>query len=202
MPPEHPVKRVRRSLKGFAAGELNKLSKAKNFAQWIGRSGSLLRNVENRAVPLSANLAHRISERTGVSAEWLLSDPPADSPIPAADGGIWDPLRTLDPLVLGDYDFRNTLPMAPQLLLQLALAVLEAGCSQAIRKGDDTLLINLMDLVKRSLDLHDEETIAAITDRLRHPERADALQLWVVARLAANHRQASSATVAGTNRDG
>jgi len=189
VPPEHPVKRVRQSLKGFAAGELNKLSKAENFAQWIGRSGSLLRNVEHRAVPLSANLARRISERTGVSAEWLLSDPPAGSPIPAVDGGIWDPLRLLDPLVLGDYDFRNTLPMAPQLLLQLALAILEAGCSQALAKGDNTPLVNVMDLIKRNVDLHDEETIAAINERLRPPGCADALQLWVVARLAAKHRR-------------
>jgi hypothetical protein len=90
---------------------LNELSKARNFARWIGRSESLLRNVENRLVPLSRNLARRISERSGVDDAWLLSDPAGQSSIPSRDGGPWDPLHLLDPLVIGDHDFRHTLPM-------------------------------------------------------------------------------------------
>lgn len=190
--PTHPVKRVRLSLKGFSDGELNKLSKAKNFARWIGRSESLLRNVENRVVSLSANLARRIAGCTGVAEDWLLSDPPENDPIPAADGGVWDPLRTLDPLVLGNHDFRNALPMAPELLLQLALAMFEIACLHEIRQGGNTTsLVRLMDLVKRHLDLKDAKVIADIGAKLQQPGYADAFQLWIVARLAANQRRSA-----------
>ena len=193
LPPEHPVKRVRRSLKRFTDPELNKLSQAKHFARWIGRSESLLRNVENSAVPLSANLARRISERTGVSAEWLRSDPPEGAPIPAASGGSWDPQRTLDPLVLGDQDFRNALPMAPELLLQLALAIYETACLHEIRQGGNSSLVRLMDLIKRQVDFKDEKIIADLGTRLRQPGYSDALQLWVIARLAAHQRHTEQA---------
>jgi hypothetical protein len=167
----------------------NELCKARNFARWIGRSESLLRNVENRIVPLSANLARRISERTGVAEDWLLSDPPEDSAIPGRNGGPWDPLQLLDPLVLGNYDFRSALPMAPRVVLQLALAIVETGCSQGLKKNDPTLLVRLMDLIKREIDLHDPELISDLTAKLEQPEYADAHQLWVLARLAANQRQ-------------
>ncbi len=153
------------------------------------RSESLLRNVENRVVPLSANLARRVSERTGVSADWLLSDPPDHDPIPDRHGGIWDPLRLLDPLVLGDHDFRNALPMAPQPLLQLALAMLEVACLRGLQQGDSTLLIRLMDLVKHRVDLNDSEFEAALIEKLRAPESAELLQLWHLAGLAAKHPQ-------------
>lgn len=188
MPPIHPVKRVRQSLVGFSDRELNKLSKAKHFARWIGRSESLLRNVENRVVPLSANLAHRIAERTGVSEDWLLSDAPESTPIPGADGGVWDPLRLLDPLVLGDHDFRNALPMAPELLLQLALAMFETACLNEIRQGGNTSLVRLMELAKRHIDFGNEEILSEIRARLQQPAFTDAHQLWVISCLAAKQR--------------
>jgi hypothetical protein len=194
-PPTHPVKRVRQSLAGFSDGELNKLSKARNFARWIGRSESLLRNVENRVVPLSANLAHRIAERTGVSQDWLLSDAPENAPIPAADGGVWDPFGALDPLVLGDHDFRHALPMAPELLLQLALAMFETACLNEIRQGGNTSLVRLMELIKSHLDLKDAKVIAELGAKLQQPGNADAFQLWIVARLAAKQRRVARGDV-------
>ncbi len=187
-PPDHPVKRVRQSFAGFSNREWNELSKAKNFARWIGRSESLLRNVENRIVPLSANLARRISERTGVAEAWLLSDQPEDSAIPDKGGGHWDPLLLLDPLVLGDFDFRHALPMAPRLVLQLALAIVETVCVQALQKNDPTPLVRLMDLIKRQMDLSDPKIIAALTAKLEQPEYADALKLWSLAHLAGKQR--------------
>jgi hypothetical protein len=190
-PPTHPVKRVRQSFAGFSTPEWDELGKARNFARWIGRSESLLRNVENRIVPLSTNLARRISERTGVSEEWLLSDPPENSEIPARNGGLWDPLLLLDPLVLGDYDFRNALPMAPRLVLQLALAIVETGCVRALQENDHTPLVRLMDLIKREMDLYDPQFISDLAAKLDQPEYADALQLWVVAGLAAKQRRAA-----------
>ena len=183
--PAHPVKRVRKSFAGFSGDDWSKLAKAREFARWIGRSESLLRNVENRIVPLSANLARRISARTGVSETWLLSDAPAQDPIPDRQGNIWDPVQLLDPLVLGDYDFRNAMPMAPHLVLQLALVIVEVSCRQALHKGDNTPLVRLMELIKKQIDLHDPDILAALTAKLQEPEYADALQLWTLARLAA-----------------
>ncbi len=59
----------------------------------------------------------------------MLSDSPENDPILDRHGDIWDPVRLLDPLVLGDYDFRNALPIAPQLLLQLAQAIIDQRAS-------------------------------------------------------------------------
>jgi len=140
-------------------------------------------------VPLSANLAGRISERTGVAADWLLADPPGDHPIPDRNGGIWDPVRLLDPLFLGNHDFRNALVMAPGPLLELALAILEVAGRHAIRTGDTTLLVRLMDLIKRGIDLDDPAIAARLAEKLSHPDFADAYQLWVLARLAAKQRR-------------
>lgn len=142
-------------------------------------------------MPLSANLARRISERTGVAEDWLLSDSPENMPIPSKNGDLWDPLQLLDPLVLGDYDFRNALPMAPQLLLQLAMTIIETGCDQALQKNDTSPLVRLMDLIKREIDLDDPKLIADLTAKLEQPEYADALQLWVLAGLAAKQRRAA-----------
>lgn len=169
--------------------ELNELSKAKAFAHWIGRSESLLRNVENRVIPLSGNLARRIAERTGVSEEWMMADPPDDQPIRANNGEDWDPHRLLDPLVLGNYDFRSALPMAPGLVLQLALVLIETCCTRALDQSSHAPLIRLMDLIKREIDITDAEFVADVEARLLQPEYADVLQLWTVACLAAKQRR-------------
>ncbi len=163
----------------------------REFARWLGRSESLLRNVENRIVPLSANLARRISERTGVSADWLMSDPPEHEPIPDRDGGTWDPVCLLDPLVLGDHDFRKALPMAPQLLLRLALAIIEVAGERGLQQGDTRLLVRLMELIKRHIDLNDPDFEAALTAKLQSPESAEILQLWHLASLAARHKRSA-----------
>jgi hypothetical protein len=176
-------------LTGFTGCEWSNRTKAREFARWLGRSESLLRNVDNRIVPLSANLARRISERTGVSESWLLSDSPENDPILDRHGDIWDPVRLLDPLVLGDHDFRNALPIAPQLLLQLAQAIIEVACLRGLHQGDTTLLVSLMDLVKRQIDLNDPQFATALTEKLQSPESAEVLQLWHLASLAAKHKR-------------
>lgn len=189
MSPAHPIKRVRQSFAGFSKAELNELSKTKAFARWIGRSESLLRNVENWVVPFSKNLALRVSECTGVDVEWLLSNPPDGQPIRACDGGTWDPRQLLDPLVLGDFDFRNTLPMAPQLLLRLALVLVEVGCQQALEQSDDSPLIRLMELIKLQRNLDDPAFLQAVEAKLSQPGYADTLQLWTAATWAAKERR-------------
>ncbi len=143
-------------------------------------------------MPLSANLARRISERTGVAEAWLLSDPPARDPIPDHHGGVWDPVRLLDPLVLGNRDFRNALPMAPEPLLRLALAIIEVTCRRGLQAGDTTQLVRLMDLIKHRIDLSDPQFKAALADKLQSPESAELLQLWHLAGMAARHQPRST----------
>lgn len=91
-------------------------------------------------------------------------------------------------MVLGDHDFRKALPMAPELVLQLALEILRVASLRAIQQGDSTLLVRLMELIKRHIDLNDPEFEAALPAKLQQPELANAYQLWVVSRLAARHR--------------
>ncbi len=75
----------------------------------LGRSESPLRNVESGL----CHYPETLPGDTGVSEDWLLSDPPTDAGILDTNGTPGDPLQLLDPLVLGDYDFRNALPMSP-----------------------------------------------------------------------------------------
>jgi len=173
------------SFTGFSSSDMNALSKARNFATWIGRSESLLRNVENRAVPLSNNLAKRISERTGVDEFWLMSEPPASAVIPDVNGDPWDPLRFFDPLFLGTYDFRSALGMAPHVLLRLALAMIEVESTRSRECGDHTPLIRLMEWIKQHIPIEDPNFITALEAKLGHPDLADAHQLWSLAKLAA-----------------
>jgi len=173
------------SFTGFSSSDMNALSKARNFAKWIGRSESLLRNVENRAVPLSANLAKRISERTGVDESWLILDPSTSSVIPDLKGNPWDPLRLFDPLFIGDYDFRSAMGMAPHILLRLALAIIEADTTRSHARGDHTPLIRLMEWIKQSIPIEDPDFVTALEAKLGHPDLADAHQLWSLAKLAA-----------------
>jgi len=186
------------SFTGFSSSDLNAMSKARNFAKWIGRSESLLRNVENRVVPLSKNLAHRIAERTGVSEFWLISDPPASSTIPDMNGQPWDPLRLYDPLFLGDYDFRSALAMTPQVLLRLALAIIEADSTRSRERCDHTPLIRLMEWIKQSIPIEDPDFVTALEAKLRHPDLADAHQLWSLAKLATNAKSGMSVRTGGT----
>lgn len=73
-------------------------STAVGFAELVGCSSSWIRNVECRATKNWASLARRIESVVGVSAKWLLSDPPIDEPILDSIGKVWDPVKYLDPL--------------------------------------------------------------------------------------------------------
>ena len=63
--------------------------------------------------------------------------------------------------------------------------MVETGCAQGLQKNDNTLLVRLMDLIKREMDLHAPQLLSALGTKLAQPEYADALQIWVLARLAA-----------------
>lgn len=93
MPPphlEHPLRKLRRELAHSGAPHLKKVATQKGFAELVGRSESLIRNVESRIIECSTSLAALISEKTGVSSDWLLGSDPAGE-IRSADGSRWSP---------------------------------------------------------------------------------------------------------------
>lgn len=89
---DHPIKRVRRAFKELPKiSGMRWLSGAKQFAQWLGCSESLIRNVETSPAKLSEKLASKIEAKTGVSAEWLMSETDANDPIIDVRGEEWSP---------------------------------------------------------------------------------------------------------------
>jgi hypothetical protein len=74
--------------------------------------------------------------------------------------------------------------MAPQVLLRLALLIVETACQCGLQQGDTTQLVRLMELIKRQVDLNDPEFEAALASKLQSPGAAELLQLWLLAGLA------------------
>lgn len=83
----HPIGRIRSAYRRLGMRDAT----AAGFARKLGCSDSLLRNVESGIFPLSQKLAKLIETETGVSAEWLLSNPGVDEPILDCDGNVWSP---------------------------------------------------------------------------------------------------------------
>lgn len=99
-PPEHPLRKLRRELAQSGVPHLKKFGTQKGFADLVGRSESLIRNVESGIIECSTSLAALISEKTGVSGDWLLGKDPADE-IRSADGSRWSPTcipRQIEPV--------------------------------------------------------------------------------------------------------
>lgn len=95
----HPVRRVRDALKNTPAElRLRQYATAAGFARLLGRSPSLVRNVECGITESWHGLALLIEQKTMVSKEWLLSSPKAGDPIQDVRGRMWIPERYLDPL--------------------------------------------------------------------------------------------------------
>ena len=81
------------------------------------------------------------------------------------------------------------LPMAPELLLRQALAIVETAGERGLQRGDTQLLVRLMELIKLQIDLGDPRFKATLTAKLQSPGSAELLQLWHLASLAARHKQ-------------
>jgi DNA-binding phage protein len=135
----HPFKRIRESFRGLSeeSGMKNYASTA-GFANWLGRSPSLIRNVENGNATLSKHLAAIVEYKTGVSAAWLLSDD-ASGPgeIMAKTGLPWNPVDYLDPYSsrgLLSY-FGILLDKEPHLVPALVGAVVEARIMMELVRG-------------------------------------------------------------------
>ncbi|MEY3896968.1 MAG: hypothetical protein RLZZ214_2489 [Verrucomicrobiota bacterium] len=158
----HPFKRIRESFRGLSeeSGMKNYASTA-GFANWLGRSASLIRNVENGNATLSKHLAAIVEYKTGVSAAWLLSDN-ASGPgeIMAKSGLPWNPVDYLDPYSsrgLLSY-FGILLDKEPHLVPALVGAVVEARIKmELVRSG----LIPQKEKVPRALERGEHTALEA-----------------------------------------
>lgn len=170
----------------------------RGFAKWLGRSESLIRNVENGCAALSSNLAKRIAEKTGVSADWMLNPPTADGPILGADGKAWNAAEHLDPYAGTSLDFRPLLTTCPQMLPALVGKLVEARLKMDMDGGDNTSLTRTLEVLREFGSLTD----AAFEQQLRSILTDDLseaiLQLWNFAKLASQlkpaHHPAASVT--------
>ena len=190
----HPVQRVRESLLTLSEESGMRLhASPRGFAKWLGRSESLIRNVENGCAPLSANLARRIGEKTGVSAEWLLNPdtaagPVMDGPIIGSDGREWRAADHLDSYAGGELDFRPLLLSCPQMLPALVGKLVEIRLGMDLEGGSSESLTRVLALLRELGPL----TAAAFEQRLLEAltgDQAEALlEMWRFAKLAAQGR--------------
>ena len=128
-PTSHPIRRIRESfLKLSDESGMKKLASVSGFAKWLGRSESLIRNVENNVTEFSGQLARLIELKTGVSSDWMLSDDAATSIILAKDGSPWDAAEYLDPYVRGGLLFKMGLILdtKPDIVPALVAKLVEA----------------------------------------------------------------------------
>ena len=160
----------------------------RGFSKWMGRSESLIRNVENGCAPLSSNLAKRIEEKTGVAAEWMLA-PVADGPIMGSDGREWSVAEHLDPFAGGGLDFRPLLLSCPQMLPALVGKLVEVRLGLDMEGGGSESLTRTLALLRETGPL----TGAAFEQRLTEVltgEQAEALmEMWRFAKLAGQTKE-------------
>ena len=181
----HPVQRVRESLLALSEESGMRLhASPRGFAKWLGRSESLIRNVENGCAPLSANLAKRIGEKTGVSAEWLLN-PVAGGPILGTDGREWRAADHLDPYAGGELDFRPLLLSCPQMLPALVGKLVEARLGMDLEGGSSESLTRTLALLRELGPLTGAAFERRLLGLLTGVQSEALMEMWRFAKLAA-----------------
>ena len=157
----------------------------RGFAKWLGRSESLIRNVENGCAPLSSNLAKRIEEKTGVSADWLLNPDTAAGPIMGLDGREWSAAEHLDPYAGGELDFRPLLLSCPQMLPTLIGKLVEARLRLDMEGGSTTSLTRVLALLRELGSLTDAAFEKRVSGLFKGEQAEALLEMWRFAKLAA-----------------
>jgi transcriptional regulator with XRE-family HTH domain len=145
--PIHPIRRIRQALK--ASPEeigLRQYATSAGFAKFLGRSSSLIRNVECGITTNWTSLAEHIEDKTRVSCEWLLSQPGPESPILDIGGRPWNPVRELDPLRprQGMLDWRLLLNTCPGTLPSFIGQLVEAQLIIEMSLGHHFLLEDIV----------------------------------------------------------
>lgn len=136
----HPVKRIRQALAiSSERSGLRIYGTSEGFASLIDRSVSSVRNVESGSTKKWDRLAKQIEKKTGVSAEWMLSNPELTGPILAIDGKPWKPEETMDPLAGRDtgLNWNMLLEVNPESVVRLATKMVETRLSLDLLRGND-----------------------------------------------------------------
>ena len=152
--PVHPIKRIRQALKATPAESgLRQFSSSQGFAGWIGRSASLVRNVECGIAPKWDRLAKLIEAKTGVSSKWMLSTPSATEPIIDVKGKPWIASERLDPLAGGDGktpNWRSLLKTSPESVERLVIRMVKTQVRMEMSKGTTDFLVSMITLLQNS----------------------------------------------------
>lgn len=149
----HPIRRVREALKTTPEEMgLRQYATGTGFAKFLGRSSSLIRNVECGITTNWENLAATIQRKTDVSSKWLLSDPKPDVPILDVHGRQWSPSRALDPLRprKGMPDWRQLVETCPGVLPGIIAEFVKAELVLELSLGNHRFLENLVTLLHRA----------------------------------------------------
>ena len=168
----HPVKRIRQELENSSEKSgLRMFATSAGFASLIDRSASSVRNVESGSTKKWDRLAKQIEKKTGVSAEWMLSDPNPARPILAINGKPWNPEEGMDPLAGGDtgWNWNMLLEVSPESVVRLATKMVEVrlsldllrenDSSAPVTRGGNDFLRNLVRLIDESESFRDPEFV-------------------------------------------
>lgn len=138
--PLHPIRRIREALKNTPEDlGLRKYGSAAGFAGLVGRSPSLVRNVESGFTPKWGALAELVERKIKVSREWMLSEPGEKDPIRHVMGGLWDPRKHLDPLAAKDKmpDWREVMRLQPAAIPRIMADIVHGALVWDLSIGSD-----------------------------------------------------------------
>ena len=125
---------------------LRRYATSAGFAEYLGCSASYVRNVECGITEKWDKLASMVEKETGVSSEWLLSNPDPQQPIMSIHNNEWNPAEALDPLGRrnGMPDWRMLVRNCPDVLPGMIAKMVEEQLRHDLREGQDRFLIDLV----------------------------------------------------------
>ena len=156
--PEHPIKKIRKAMRAASeASGLRDYSSIRGFSRWLGRSESLIRNVESGLAPFSENLAKLIESKTGVSSEWMLSSGLPATAMIDTKGNPWSVSDHLDPYAGAGANVRSMLITCPGLVPGYVGKMVEARLRMDLTDGSIKVVTELLSLLKESGSLGSPE---------------------------------------------
>jgi hypothetical protein len=162
----HPIRRVRDAFKDTPLElDVRKYSTAEGFAKYLGRSTSFVRNVECGVIERWDQLASLVQKKTGVSREWLLSNPNVDDPILDVDGNEWDAGFQLDPLAPhGNMpDWRQLIQISPASIPSFVAESIKFQLIWELALGVDNGLADIIGVMRR-LNTYESPALIQIVD--------------------------------------
>jgi hypothetical protein len=178
----HPIKRIRESLKTTPEESgLRQFSSSQGFASWLGRSASLIRNVECGIMPKWERLAKLIETKTGVSSKWMLSMPLSTDPIIDVKGQPWNVSEWLDPLAGGGGktpNWRSLLMTSPESVGRIVVRMVETQLRMELSKGGSDFLAGVITLLHNFHAFENPEFSKILAEAFEKETSIIMSQLW------------------------